>query len=256
MARVVHGGSVSVADTDGWVVDLLIAKAGASTPLDTHPSLQAFVQEPLNPKGSRFIWPEEPELGRVATEETRVHLSRETIGAGKTASIAALRLSFRGGYVDSYFSPEGRARYYHIASALSEKLEATHSALVARCFDDDAHSLGSWFRGLDAGAAASSLVYFMGTFARPSHLAAPFYRRPGDTEMDRLLAFQSITTRALHVDRASLATVVGSEGGMATGKTGDAVVITFPFTDGNRAARVSRSLARVLSLASAGPEAP
>jgi hypothetical protein len=80
------------------------------------------------------------------------------------------------------------------------------------------------------------------------HLAKPFYSTPSSEGVNRLHAFESINQATKDVDRAALSTLVGSEGGMATGKKDEPVIITFPFRDGNRASRVSRSLARVASL--------
>ncbi len=248
LSRVYQGGHVSVADVDGWVVEVGLLKAGGTTPLHTHPALRAFVENPEQTDGSRFIWDQEPALAALDTTDTKISVFSTPVSRGTEVTAAGVTLSFSGTYVDAYFSEENRMKYYHIASALAAQLEATHAALYARCADQRVHSLGSWFWGLDEKAAATALLYFMGTYASPPHLATPFLRPPGETELHRPHAFGSIVQHTAHLDRESLATLVGSEGGMALGKPGDAVVITFPFQDGNRASRVSRSIARVTSL--------
>jgi hypothetical protein len=247
-ARVFQGGTVSVADAEGWQVEIALLRVGAQKRLDTDPKLYAFVESPGAPTGSPFIWPEEPGLAAVATSDSVVRVQRQVIKDGKN-SAEGVTLSFGGSLVDPYFREADRGRYYHIAHNLSETLEATHAAIFARCEDDDSHALGGWFRGQDAGGAAASLLYFMGTYAKPLHLAERFYSRPEDQGMHRPFAWDNIITATRPIDRAALATLVGTEGGMATGKPGEAVVITYPFRDGNRASRTSRSLARVVSLA-------
>jgi hypothetical protein len=246
-ARVFQGGTVSVADAEGWLVEIALLKVGSMARLDAHQSLRTFVEAPESPTGSPFIWSEEPGLAAVATSDSVVRIRRHGITEGKNQAEGVI-LSFGGSLVDPYFREEDRGRYYHIAHSLSEALEATHTALFARCAEDETHALGGWFRGMDAGGAATSLLYFMGTYARPPHLAEHFHSRPEDDALHRPFAFDNIIQATRFIDRQALATVVGTEGGMATGKPGDAVVITYPFRDGNRASRTSRSLARVVSL--------
>ncbi len=248
-ARVFQGGSVSVADVDGWLVEIMLMKAGTSKPLGSHPALKRFFSEPGNAQGSLFTWEDEPGLASIMTSDTLTHLRQEVLFSPSGQSISVLTIAFAGMLVDPYFQTNGRRRYYHIAQGLSDALQATHVGVYARCFDDDIHALGGWFQGPDSGGAATALLYIMGIYARPLHIASPFYRAPGSKGLDRLRAFESIQEHTQNFDRAALATVVGSEGGMATGKTGGPVTITFPFTDGNRASRVSRSMARVANLA-------
>lgn len=246
-ARVYQGGSVSVADADGWQVEVAMLRVGGSEPLHTHPALKKYLADPMSPEGSKFIWKEEPNLAPIDTSDSLVTVQRTTIGEG-AGRIEGVTLAFRGALVDSYFKQDGRARYFHIAHSLSEDLQVTHTGLYARCFDDPTHALGGWFRGLDAPGVSTALLYFMGTFAKPMHIAKPFYSKPSEDDINRLHAFDSIKEGTKALDRAALSTLVGSEGGMATGKTNEPVIITFPFRDGNRASRTSRSMARVTSL--------
>gem|GEM_PF-545462 len=247
-ARVHQGGSVTVADIDGWVIDISLFSLGSKAPLLSHPGLKEFVEDPLASEGSRFIWKPESDLGTLDTSDTRVRMEAMALRGGEKRSVQGITLTFGGTLVDPYFREKGRARFHRIAHALSEKLEATHAAVYARCDGDKHHAMGSWFRGEDTAAATTSLLYFMGTFASPRHIAKPFVTAPGSDDVDRYLAFGNIRNATKPVDRAALATVVGSEGGMATGKPDGPVYITFPFRDGNRASRVSRSLARVVGL--------
>jgi hypothetical protein len=88
----------------------------------------------------------------------------------------------------------------------------------------------------------------MGTYARPLHLAKPFAHPPGESELNRLHAFRSIQEKTAPLTREDLATLLGKEGGMATGRDGQQVIITFPFGDENRASRASRSIVRIAGL--------
>lgn len=247
LTRVYQGGNVSVADVDGFRVEIALLKEGGRQPLDNHPVLAQFVQNPTAATGSSFIWEKEAGLAPVETSDSVVTVRRMVLGEGDPR-IFGVTLSFGGSLVDPYFKEGERGRFFHIASALADAVEATHVAVYARCFDRPLHALGSWFRGIDTSAAISSLVYFMGTYARPSHLAKPYYQPPGKQEIDRLHAFQSITEKTAPLTRTDLATLLGNEGGMATGRDGEPVIITFPFGDGNRASRASRGIARVAGL--------
>src|SRR5690606_9046140 len=140
------------------------------------------------------------------------------IGLRRQEQITGVIWTFTGSLVDAYFDEATRAKYFHIAHELAGLLQATHAAVYARCFDDDVHALGSWFMGRDSGGASTALLYFMGTYARPLHVALPFARPPGETDINRLHAFKNIAGSTANLDRASLATLLGSQGGMATGK--------------------------------------
>lgn len=247
LSRIFQGGSVSVADVDGFRVEIALLKEGARQPIDTDPVLARFVQAPGAATGSRFIWKEEVDLAPVQTSDSVVVVRRIVLGEGD-ARIFGATLSFGGTLVDPYFKEADRSRYFHIASALADAVSATHVAVYARCFDRAIHALGGWFRGRDTGAAISSLVYFMGTYAKPIHLAKPYYQIPGEQDVNRLHAFKSISQKTAPLTRNDLATLIGNEGGMATGRAGEQVIITFPFGDGNRASRASRSIVRVTGL--------
>ncbi len=246
-ARVVRGGSVGLTDTDGWLVEVALVKQDGHEPLNTHPGLSKFVEAPELKDGSRYVWPKE-KLSELETANGLVKVSKVEIGEASAKPIPGVVLTFSGALVDAYFDEASRSKYFHIANELAQTLQATHAAVYARCFDDSTHALGSWFLGHDAAGASTALLYFMGTYARPLHIAPPFAHPPGESELNRLHAFKNISESTTHLDRASLATLLGSQGGMATGKPDAPVIIHFPFRDGNRAARASRAIARVTSL--------
>ncbi len=247
LTRIFQGGSVSVADVDGFRVEIALLRVGSSAALADAPELDLFVEDHRSATGSRFIWGPEKDLATVETSDSVV-VVRSMPFDGDGERISGVVLSFGGSLVDPYFKEEQRNRYFHIAHALSQRLGATHTAVYARCFDQPLHALGSWFRGEDTGGAIAALVYFMGTYARPLHLAKPFTHPPGEDRLNREHAFRSIVDKTKDMTRTELASIVGHEGGMATGKDGDQVLITFPFGDGNRASRASRSVVRATGL--------
>jgi len=247
-ARVLRGATVGITETDGWVVEFFGFQKDGKALLGKSPALAQFVASPSAPEGSAFIWKEEPQLATVTNSTTRVTLADEPITGSQGDTTPALRITFHGALVDAYFQPEERAHYYHLAHGLTEALGLTHSALYARCEAGRTHHLGSWFRGRNDAEAATSLLYFLGTYAEPPHLSPPFLHAVGGTELDRSVALNNIEHVAGNIDRALLASVLGRQGGMVVGKKNEGVTIAFPFRDGNRAARASRDLARLVDL--------
>lgn len=249
MNRVFQGGSVTVADADGWRVEIALLGPPGAKATSAKEVLSRYVEDPSKREGSRFRWKDEPGLASIETSDTLVQVRGiESAAANNTAW--SIVLSFGGTLVDPYFSESGRSRFYHIAHNLSEELGAANVAVYGRCSDTSIHAIGSWFRGRDAAGAAASLIFFMGMYASPSHLSASHYGATQPGEAPRLdIALSSITRGTAAVDRQILANIVGSEGGMALGKSDEAVTITFPFSDGNRASRASRSLTRLTGLA-------
>lgn len=247
-ARVLRGATVGTTETDGWVVEIWGMQRGGEALLAAAPALGQFVEDPARAGGSQFIWKDEPELAKVIDSSTRVTVSDDPISGSAGRPIPALRVTFHGNFVEPYFDPEQRSRFYHIANGLAAALQLTHVGVYARCEAGRTHHLGSWFRGLDDGGATVALLYSLGTYAEPPHLAGAFLHAPGEAALDRSVALENIERASTRADRSLLAGVLGRQSAMITGKRGDGVVITFPFRDGHRASRASRELARLLTL--------
>jgi hypothetical protein len=245
-ARVFRGGQISIADAEGWVVEISLIGAPSGPALAESPVLSEFFGT-IKGGAAPYIWQEESHLALTENSEPPVEFNSFSIPGAK-APRPGLTLTFKGSFVENYFDELGRSKFYHFAHGLSSALQPAHAALYARCAHDDIRALGSWFMGNDGPAAATSLVYFLGIFSRPRHVESIHYRAPGSDSVDHSLALASIAQGASHLDRTALATLVGSEGGMALGGADSPVVISFPFSDGNRASRVSRTIARVTSL--------
>lgn len=245
LARIFRGGLISMADADGWVVELALLGESDPASLDHVAALHTFIQ-PQGKGAFRYVWSEEPGLASSRESQPPVKVRSASFSV-QDQSYHGLTLTFEGSFVESYFDEISREKFYHLAHGMSEALGAKHVALYARCAHDDVHTLGSWFLGADSQGVATSVLYFMGMFAAPRHLDAVHYRDRRTQELDLGRALSSILVATTHLDRKALSTLVGSEGGMAVGAT-NRVVVTFPFRDGNRATRVSRTMARVTGL--------
>lgn len=246
-ARVVRGATVSVADADGWVVELRATRVGAALPLDLERMLGPFLENPTDAAGSRFLWSEQPHFVPLHGENSRVFVQAERAeDAG--IPLDTVRVIFSGVLVDGYFRPEERARYFHVATAMSTALDATHAALVARCAHQSTYHLGSWFYGRTDAEAAAALLESLGLHSDSPHLAAPFLHPEGTTQLDRVFAFRNIRAATHDLDRPALASTLGTNQGMAMGKSGESVLITFQFQDGSSASRASRKLARLVGI--------
>lgn len=248
-ARAGQGQTMGIADSEGWVVDYLAWRTSAGEPLSEHPALAKYVAVPDAAQGSSYVWKEEPELSALKTSDDLVVVTAFDIsGSGPAAQ--GVKLTFSGALTDAYFRAETRRRYFHLASELTRELGATHAALFARCFDGAAPQVGSWFFGVGDGEALTALVFSLGAFATPPHLA-PLYLSPSgasDASLDRAFSHAAITRVSAVVERPLLARVLGQEGGLVTGKPGEGTVILFPFNDSSRASRVSRALVRATHL--------
>lgn len=245
--RVLRGATLGPTETEGWVVDVIALRQGAPAPLVGDQRLLEFVG--AGPLGQLvpFVWTGEPDLRALEGSDTGVRVAAEQVEGKSGTRAEGVRLTFSGRLVDAYFDPEQRVRFFHVATALSERLEASHAGLVARCEGGTTHHLGSWFRGESAAEATSALLYFIGLYAEPPHLADPFLRPLGG-EPDRGYAFSAIREATRPLDQRAVAALLGNSGGMITGAGSGASVITFPFTDGNRASRASREVARTVHL--------
>jgi hypothetical protein len=202
--------------------------------LAEHPKLTAFLAHP-DAGAWQFVWPDAPALSGKSGLATRVELA-ETIAGRERRS----RLIFHGRYVTPYFDSEERIDFVRAAAALREQLGASHAGLYARCEDGRTHHLGAWFSGPDAGGAVAALTYLMGAFAEPPQIAATVLAGPALDDPWKAQVLDRLNTDKLKRDR--VARLLGPHGGMVSGRPEGPGFITFPFGDGNRAARASRKI--------------
>ena len=246
--RVARGGTVSPADTEGWVVEVALLREQASSDLSVHPALDQFIARESGRSMGRFIWPEASELAGVDGATARVVVRSAGLRGGGTRSWRGVTLSFTGKYVRPYFAPEQRFVYQRVAYALARSLEATHAGVYARCATGSLHQLGSWFQGPSAGEAAGAMVYFMGVVNGRGLDGGKGDHRDGGPAPVTADLLEQILTATAGLDRTRIATVLGSQNGMISGPKGGPATISFPFRDGNRATRCSHQVTRFLGL--------
>jgi hypothetical protein len=126
--RVLRGATLGPTETEGWVVDVLALRRDAPEDLARDPRLLEFVG--AGPAGELvpFVWSGEPEMRELAGSDTGVRVAAESVDGASGARARGVRLTFAGALVDAYFNAEQRVRYFHIATALSERLEAATRA--------------------------------------------------------------------------------------------------------------------------------
>ncbi len=247
--RVAQGANIGPADSEGWVVELVLLRRGAPVDLSRVPGLSKFISRKSGERTGTVSWAPATHLAAVRRFDAEVSVEpRAALGEGR---VSGLSLVFSGPYVLPYFTEDQRSDYLKLADALAGELEATDGALFARCANGQSHYIGSWFLGASPGAAVASLVYFMASYSdvpllKPNVLGGI----SGPPEHGH--AFDAIGSAAASVDRNAAATLVGRELGMVSGGRDHAAHLTFPFRDANRSTRASVGAARALQLANSG----
>ena len=289
LARVVRGATVTGADSEGWVVVYMAFREDAVPPLAAHPGLNRFLSKTASNQIVLTWSEEPELLRHAAagaTPDARsggdargdVRLQPLLLPLAEGSALSGIELQLGGALASGYFTQRSRAAYFHLAAALSEEVGARYAGLFARCRGGPTHHIGSWFSGPSHEQATAALVYLMGTYANPVHLdpaptlpskealpsdgalpshgalpsdgARPFNGEPpAEGNLDRAAAFSRIRHVTSAIDRPLLTTLVDRQGGLVMGKPGDRVTITFPFSDSNRASRMSREIARATGLA-------
>jgi hypothetical protein len=218
---------------------------GAPSDLAASPALEPFVRRSPGSNSGALIWPGAKSLVAAQRFDARVEL-RPLSGLGKE-HLNGLSLVFSGPYVSPYFAEDLRSEYHALAEALADVLNATDGALYARCEGSDAHYIGSWFLGRNAGSAVGSLVYFMAGHNDVPILKSEVLGNANDPGR-RSHEFDAINQATASLDRGATATLIGRELGMISGRPDKPSRLTFPFRDANRATRASVAAARSLGL--------
>ncbi|MCA9597419.1 MAG: hypothetical protein KC776_29095 [Myxococcales bacterium] len=247
-SRVMRGATVGPTDVEGWVVELVLLRDGSSGDLTFDPGLGPFVARRPGALSGRFVWPAAEDISGAEGPSTLVTVADASLPNPQQPKHRGVSLTFSGRYVAPYFKDEGRKSFVRVAAALAERLGATHGALYARCAESSTHHLGAWFLGPGPGGAAASLVYWMGAFADPPQLRAALIRHDGVVSPEASGTLGQLEDAAKDLTKPRVAKLIGSDGGMIGGHPDGPHAITFPFKDGNRAARASRELARELGV--------
>ncbi len=246
-ARVQRGGTVTPADVDGWVVELLMLRPPTANPLLEDPTMDELLTPIDAGGGFRLAADTVPELAGLEGPDTLVTVHDATLRASSrgTVSREGVRLTFGGRYVIPYFGSSTRPAYFRLATLVADRLDVSHAALYARCKHETSHYLGSWFRGSSVPNALAALLLSMGLFATTPHVSADNGSAPSPYRLDSLLRIEKATQSVTTPD---LALALGRTGGVVGGRRGHHVTVMFPFDDGNRASRASRASALALGL--------
>jgi len=245
--RVARGGSVGPADVEGWQVELVLLRRGPQVNLSQTAQLSTFVRRAAGSTTGKLIWTKASSL--VAEERFDAQVEVRALPPLGEKNVSGVSLTFSGPYVVPYFTENQRLDYFLLADALTDALGATDGALFAHCADSEAHHVGSWFLGVTPGAAVGSLIYFMESFTDVPILKPEVLGNRVDPAR-RGHSFDVIGQAAGSLSRSSVATLVGAELGMISGRPNQPARLTFPFRDGNRASRSGLDAARSLGLAS------
>jgi len=248
-SRVAQGASIGPADSEGWVVELVLLRRGAPVDLTRASELDSFIARKPDGRTGTVNWPNAKQLSSLRRFDAEVALTAlPPLGAAK---VSGLDLVFSGPYTLPYFTEDQRAEYFRLADALADALHANAGALFARCAHGEVHQIGSWFLGTSPGEALGSLIYFMASYSDTPQLKPTVLGvLSGPPQRDH--TFDAINEAAAKMDRNSTATLLGRELGMVAGGRDRATRLTFPFRDANRATRASLVAARALSLANSG----
>lgn len=247
-ARMARGGNVGPAEVEGWQVELVLLRRGPVADLSQSGALTQFVRRDVSSKTVKLSWPKASSL--VAQERFDAQIEIRALPALGAKKVSGVSFSFSGPYVVPYFTEDQRGDYFLLADALADALGATDGGLFAHCADSESHHVGSWFLGATPGAAVGSLIYFMESYTDLPVLK-PEVLGSGPEIARRGHLFDTIDQAASALSRNSVATLVGSELGMISGRPNHPARLTFPFRDGSRASRSGLSGARSLGLASA-----
>ncbi len=245
-ARVLQGARVGPTDVDGWVVELaLVGPADGGPPLSTEPALRRYLRRTSDRVGV-VAWEDSEVLSEKRGAETAVEVGDDDLRTAEGALRRMVRLTFRGDYVDAYFTPEERIEFVRLANAVARDLGATGGALYARCEGASSNHLGAWFLGRTPQEAAASLLYFQGVERQPS-LIRDAALTGAEGPRSRAEVLDTLADASMRLDHRRVAELVGAEDGMVESVPGG-TSLRFPFHDGNRAGRAAQALARQLDL--------
>jgi serine/threonine-protein kinase len=245
-ARVMRGASVGPADVEGWVVELVLLRAGDTPPLDLDPGLDAFIRRSPGQASGSFVWDGAQVLAALHGPMTHVTVTDASLPPSGKARFRGVALTFSGRYVTPYFTESERGDYLKTADALATRLGALYGALYAHCAGGTTHHIGSWFRGPDPAGAAAALVYFVGTYAPGSQVRHAVLAPHG--KLDRVGALERIAQATRQLDKRRTATLLGDSGGSIAVRPGGPATLLFPFHEANRAERGSEAIANAVRL--------
>lgn len=246
--RVARGGNVGPADVEGWQVELVLLRRGPAVDLSQSAALSPFVQRAAGSATGKLVWPQAKSI--VAEERFDAQVELRALPPLGEKNVNGVSFVFSGPYVTPYFTEDQRLDYFLLADAMAEAIAATDGALFAHCTNNEAHHVGAWFLGMTPGAALASMIYFMEAFTDLPVLKPALLGSGSTAHARRGHTFDAINQATSALSRSSVATLVGGELGVISGRPNKPARLTFPFRDGNRASRSGLSAARSVGLAS------
>jgi hypothetical protein len=223
--RIYSGASLGPFDTEGWVIELWLARRGDKS-FEKDAAVSGLIEGGKVAKGA------DAELAKVAGA---VELSSPNSPSGWQSLI----VRFGGGYVNTFLEPAGRARFLSLSDRVAQGAGVEMGALYGRCAHLSTHEIGAWFVGSDARSAAASLLYSMGLFAEVPAVSRSRLGKAGELD--------ALRDAAKGLDAATLARLVGTNGGSMV-ESASAVTLTFPLGGPIRATSASREVARQLKV--------
>ncbi len=248
-ARVQRGATVGPTDVEGWVVELTLLRADGDSALTFDPALTSFVERRAGSLEGKFVWAGAPEIGARTGPATKVEVEDASIPSPAAPRLFGVTLRFTGRYVIGYFTESERIAYHKTAHTLATRLGADFAGLFARCAQSSTHQIGSWFWGRGPAGAAASVIYFMGAHADPPQIEQKTLFPGGGKDIVQSGALLQIAEKTADLKRERVLRLLGSTGGMVSGRPDAPHVISFPYKDSNRASRASLDLAREVDIA-------
>ena len=128
LSRLYSGASMGV-DTDGFVVELWLARTASPSKLSDDPSLKDF--------GSKGAI----DVGVKGDATADVVVDKDLSG------LDSVIVRMKDGFVPPFFETAGRRQMESLAQSTASKTKAVHAALYARCAHLGTRDIGGWYFG-------------------------------------------------------------------------------------------------------------
>ncbi|MEJ7733046.1 MAG: hypothetical protein WKG00_28095, partial [Polyangiaceae bacterium] len=234
-SRLRAGGSIGPYDTEGWTVELWVARARPGDDLRIDPAVRALVE------GDRLAAGVDDKLNATAEGTVQIGEGMPAAQAARSPGWSSVIIGFGGGFASGLFEQDTRPRFIALSERLVTALHADAAALYGRCAHLEYRDVGAWFYGKDARAATAAIVYAVGRHAEPTAVNAAALAKLGAAgEIDALRSAAGKT------DAAALGKLLAPHGA-AIGKGGEGgVTVTFPLggARGDRQPRAGRHARR------------
>lgn len=233
--RLYKGASFGPFATEGWVVELWLARSKGSGPLKDSTAFSSVIS------GGKLTAAGDDDLAEV--KDGAVELAEgftEEMG-NRSPAWNGVRLLFKEGYARAFLEQSTRQRFVMLADRLADASGAEVGALYARCAHLTTHDIGAWFRGPDAPGAVAAMVYQIGFFAEGNMLdrgALAALRTPGDLD--------ALRKAASGPEGETLPRIVAAQGG--TVNTAHGTSLVFPLSAPMRSLAATRAIARKMGV--------